>query len=91
MDEMAQKPKPTKETDSKYFLKVVLFFILGTFWVRLVGVAIGPFTDISLPLGLFLGIALASHERFQIDRKIEYAVLLAASFISFYLPVGITI
>lgn len=92
-----QKKKPAKksvvrtESDSAYFLKIVLFFILGTFWVRLVNVNVGPFEHLSLPIGLLIGLAFASHEHFQIDRKIEFAVLLAATFISFYLPVGITI
>lgn len=81
----------TKETDSAYFLKIVLYFVLGTLWVRLVDVSIGPFQHISLPLGLCVGLLLVSHERFHIDRKVEYAILLAATFISFYLPVGITI
>lgn len=81
----------TRESDSSYFLKLVLYFILGTFWVRLLHIDIGPFEHLSLPLGLLLGVFFASHEHFQIDRKIEFAVLLAATFISFYLPVGITI
>lgn len=79
------------ESDSTYFLKLVLYFMLGTFWVRLLHVGIGPFEHLSLPAGLLLGLAFASHEHFQIDRKIEFAVLLAAAFMSFYLPVGITI
>ena len=91
---MAKKKKTIKsntETDSKYFLKIILFFILGTFWVRLVNINVGSLTHLSLPIGLILGIVFASHEHFQIDRKIEFAVLLAATFISFYLPVGITV
>jgi hypothetical protein len=83
--------KVTSETNSTYFLKLILFFALGTFWVRLLHINIGPFEHISLPLGLVVGILFASHEHFQIDRKIEFAVLLAATFISFYLPVGIII
>ncbi len=86
-----QKQKKSKESDPAYFLKLVLFFILGTLWVRLVDVQIGPFEHLSLPVGLVVGLLFASHEHFQVDRKIEYAVLLAATFISFYLPVGITI
>jgi Na+/H+ antiporter NhaC len=79
------------EKDSTYFLKIILFFILGTFWIRLLNVNIGPIHHMSLPLGLIIGIFFASHEHFQIDRKIEFAVLLTATFISFYLPVGITL
>lgn len=91
---MAKQKKKTKkaaESDSAYFLKLILFFILGTLWVRLLDVQIGPFEHVSLPIGLIIGLVFASHDHFQIDRKIEFAVLLAATFISFYLPVGITI
>ncbi len=86
-----RKKKSSRESDSAYFLKLVLYFLLGTFWIRLLNVSFGPFEHLSIPVGLILGLIFASHEHFQIDRKIEYAVLLAATFISFYLPVGITI
>lgn len=92
---MAKKQKRTKkrlvESDSAYFLKIILFFIMGTLWVRLLEVNIGPFEHLSIPVGLVIGLVFASHDNFQIDRKVEYAVLLAATFISFYLPVGVTI
>lgn len=91
MAKQKKKTSKTNESDSTYFLKLVLFFLLGTFWVRLLNVNAGPFEHLSLPVGLILGLIFASHEHFQIDRKIEFAVLLAATFISFYLPVGITI
>lgn len=91
MAKTKRKSKKSNESDSTYFLKLVLFFILGTFWVRLVDVKLGPFENLSLPVGLIVGLVFASHEHFQVDRKIEYAVLLAATFISFYLPVGITL
>lgn len=83
--------KNQKETDSTYFLKLLMYFALGTLWVRLLNINVGPFEHLSLPLGLLIGLVFASHEHFQIDRKIEFAVLLAATFISFYLPVGVTV
>lgn len=86
------KKKPTAtEPDGLYLLKLLLFFILGTFWVRLTGLSIGPLEDVSLPIGLVVGLVFAAHEHFQIDRKIEFAVLLVATFISYYLPVGVVI
>jgi hypothetical protein len=90
---MARKNKNSSgiEPDSRYFLKIVLYFLLGTFWVRIVNVQIGPFEHLSLPAGLVLGLLFASHEHFQIDRKVEFAVVLLATFISFYLPIGITL
>ena len=86
-----RKSKSKAESDSSYFLKLVLYFILGTLWVRLLNVNIGSFEHLSVPIGLVIGLVFASHEHFQIDRKIEFAILLGATFISFYLPVGITI
>ncbi len=80
--------KQRPETNSVYFLKILMYFILGTVWVRLVNVNIGAFHDISLPVGLVVGLLFASHEHFQIDSKVEFAILIIAAFISFYLPVG---
>ena len=88
---MPKKKKTNNQSDSTYLLKILLFFILGTFWIRLNDVNIGPFEHLSLPLGLVIGLLFASHEHFQIDRKIEYAFLIAATVMSFYLPVGIVI
>ena len=88
MAKQKRKAKKT-ETDSAYLLKIVLYFILGTFWVRIINIDAGSFKDLSLPVGLVVGVLFASHEHFQIDRKLEYAILLVATFISFYLPVGI--
>lgn len=80
-----------QQSDTAYFLKLIVYFICGTFWVRLLNVDIGAFTHLSLPLGLVAGIAFSTFECSHVDKKIELAVLLAATFISFYLPVGITL
>ena len=61
-----------KEPDSVYFLKALLFFILGTIWLQLNGHTV-------LPLGLVLGIIFAQHDHFNIDRKIEYVILIIAA------------
>ena len=81
-----QKKRPkavsiSRDPDSVYILKIVLFFLIGTFWVH---VATDSMT-IPLPLGLAIGLWFASHDHFKIDRKIEYAVLLVAMFISYFL------
>lgn len=86
-----RKTSQRKETDSAFFLKIILFLILGTFWIRLNDVNIGPFEHLSVPAGLLVGILFATHEHFQIDRKIEYAILLVVTIMSFYLPVGIVV
>lgn len=79
--------KKNQEPDSVYFLKILLFFILGTMWLRITDIEISG-GSISLPLGLLIGIFFASHDHFRIDRKIEYAMLLVAAAISYSLPVG---
>ena len=79
--------KQPEELDSMYFLKMAFYLVLGSTWVHIVK----GNSEIPLPIGAALGVILASHERFQIDRKIEYAILLMAMFIGFWLPIGITV
>ena len=84
--------KELPERDSTYFLKLVLFVILGTLWLKLSSpVLIGPFMLSGVPIGLFIGLIFASHEHFQVDRKLEYAVLLLMTIVSYFLPAGIVI
>jgi hypothetical protein len=77
--------KVTNEVDSVYFLKLVLYLILGSQWLRITRGS----SQIPIPYGLIIGLAFAWHEHFQIDRKIEYAILLVAMFIGFWLPLGL--
>ena len=70
---MAKKARTT-ETDGVYFLKVILYFVLGLIWIQING-------HIVVPLGLFLGLVFASRDHFRIDRKIEYLTLLIAALI----------
>ena len=81
-----RKPKRSDELDSVYFLKLVIYLIAGTLWVK---VTYGDTMQIPIPLGPALGILFASHDHFQIDRKIEYAILLMAALVGFWAPVGI--
>lgn len=74
-------------SESQYFLKLVLFLIVGSFWVRIRINGI----QIPIPAGLIIGLLLTRSERFKIDRKIEYAVLLIAMFIGFWTPLGLYI
>jgi hypothetical protein len=83
-----QKP----ETDAVYFLKLVLYIILGSFWLKFSHpLAIGSFLVNGFPLGLIIGLIFAHHDHFQVDRKIEYAILIIATIVSFFLPAGIVI
>jgi hypothetical protein len=76
------------EPDSAFFLKAVIFLILGSQWIYIES---GNEWQIPIPVGLIIGLVFATHEHFQIDRKIEYVVLLFATFISFWLPIGLVI
>ncbi|NCU30514.1 hypothetical protein EOM57_01790 [Candidatus Saccharibacteria bacterium] len=81
-----------EESDSTYFLKLVLYMILGSLWIKLVNpIHLGPLILNGLPIGLIIGILYVSHEHFQINRKIGYAIMLVMTVISFFLPVGIII
>ena len=78
-----------QELDSTYLLKLVMYLILGSLWVRIANPA--GTLQIPIPLGLALGIVFASHEHFSIDRKIEYAVLLVAMFVGLWIQAGLYI
>jgi hypothetical protein len=81
------------ETDSTYFLKLVIFVLLGTLWLKFsqpvswMGIPIG-----AIPIGLLLGLVLVSHfEKYQSDRKIWYATLLVVTIICYFVPAGILV
>lgn len=82
-------PKPVvavaKQDDNIYLLKMVLYLILGSQWIRITK---GSMT-LPIPIGLIVGILFARTEKFSIDRKIEYAILLLSMFIAFWLPIGL--
>jgi hypothetical protein len=71
------KKRPTrqlKETDDAYFLKLLIYLVLGLIWIKHNGYMI-------FPLGLVLGIIIAQKDHFAIDRKIEYAMLIIATLV----------
>jgi len=77
----------SQELDNVYFLKLVLYLIVGSQWIRFVspdGTMVVP-----LPIGLIIGLLFATHEHFKIDRKIEFSVLLVAMFVGFWTQVGV--
>lgn len=86
------KKKQTTETDGAYLLKIVMYLIFGSLWLKFaapVYIAGVPFTGI--PIGLFVGLIFASHDHFQVDRKIEYVLLILVAIISYFLPSGIVL
>lgn len=82
------KRKNYSEPASVYFLKIVLFFILGTVWIRF---STETRTGLGIPAGFLVGIIFANHDHFQIDQKIEYAILLIAAVLSYVFPIGAVI
>lgn len=83
-----RKKKAPEEPDSLFFLKLVVLLIVGSQWIFINS---SDSWQIPIPIGLVLGLVMVTHEHFQIDRKIEYALLIIASFIAFWLPVGLVI
>lgn len=69
-----------------YLFKMVLYLLLGSLWLK-VGQAEGM--SVPIPIGLIIGLIFASHEHFQLDRKLEYAVLLAAMLFGYFAPYGV--
>ena len=77
-----------KETDGAFFLKIALYLIVASFWVR---IEFESGSVLPLPMGAIVAVFYALHDHFQIDRKIELAIVLNAMFISFWLPIGMFI
>lgn len=75
-----------QELDSIYFLKLVVYLILGSLWIKFTN---GASSQIPIPVGLLIGLVFASHDHIQLDRKVGYAVLLIAALLGFWLPFGI--
>ncbi len=75
------KKKNKTEPNSLYFIKILLYFLLGMIWIKVDGKTV-------FPIGLVIGILLSMHEHFQIDRKVEYAILLIATLLG-YVGLGI--
>ncbi len=86
---MPKRKSTSKETDGGYILKIVLYLIIGSQWLWVVNSDASR--QIPIPIGLLLGGFFAAHDHFQIDRKIEYALLLAAAFIGFWSQAGLIV
>ena len=83
-----QKRRSGQEPDSVYLLKLVLYLILGSIWIK---VTRTDNSQIPIPVGFIMGLIFTAHEHFKIDRKIEYAVLLIAMLVGFWAPFGLYI
>jgi len=61
-----------KESDFHFLVKVALYLVLGSVWVVLKGVRI-------IPAGVIIGFIFSKSEFLQINRKIEYVMLLVGA------------
>jgi hypothetical protein len=81
------------ESDSTYLLKLVAFVLLGTLWLKFqtpVSWFGMPFSGV--PIGLLIGLLLVHRfEKYQVDRKIWYAILIVVTIICYFVPAGIVI
>lgn len=77
----------TQSLDGMYLLKMVLYLIVGSFWLKMTVSG----AHIPIPFGLLIGLLFVRQERIQIDRKIGCAVLLVAMLVGYFAPFGIYI
>ncbi|MEO6761340.1 MAG: hypothetical protein ABI220_03110 [Candidatus Saccharimonadales bacterium] len=77
------------ETDGVFVLKLVLYVILGSLWVKIS--RNGSNLSFPIPIGLLVGLFFTTYEHFRVNRKIEYAVLLVATLFGFIAPFGLFI
>lgn len=81
------------ESDGTYLLKLIVFALLGTLWIKfqqpmiIAGILLN-----GVPAGLLIGLIIVHQfEKHQADRKIWYAILLVVTIISYFVPAGIVI
>jgi hypothetical protein len=86
---MAKQKRPQQPTDGAFILKLVLYVILGSLWLKIHSSSLD--SGIPLPIGLAVGLIFSSHEHFRIDRKIEYGVLILSALIGLMVPYGLFI
>lgn len=79
--------KSSKNSEGIYILKLVLYLILGSQWLRITKGSV----TVPLPLGVILGLLLARTDRLSFDRKMAYAILLLSMFVGYWLPIGLEI
>jgi hypothetical protein len=82
-----------RESDSTYLLKLVIYLILATFWIKLNQPIVWQgYHFTAFPLGLIIGLILVrSIEKIQEDRKIWYAVIIIVGIISNFVSAGIVL
>jgi hypothetical protein len=87
-----KQPTAKDSSDGDFFLKLVLYVILGAVWLRFASpFQIGAFQLNGAPLGMMVGVIFASRDKNIVDRKIAYAVLLVMMILTYFLPAAIVL
>ena len=86
MAKTSKTRKQSTELDGVFVLKLLLYLLLGSLWLKL---SSGNSISFGMPVGFIIGLIFTTHEHFQIDRKIEYATLLVAMLIGYFAPYGL--
>lgn len=81
------------ERDGIFFLKLVVFLLLSTLWVRLSQpIEAGPLVIQAIPVGLVVSLLLVLKiEKYQFNRKIWYVMLILMAVLTSFTPVGIIV
>lgn len=81
------------ENDGTYFLKLVLYLVLATLWLKFQHpITLGPFQFSGIPIGMLFGFLIVHRfEKYQFDRKIWYLVLVLVAVVTYFLPAGIVV
>lgn len=81
------------QSDGAYFAKLMACIVVGAIWLRFSNpIVLGPLFIPGVPVGLLLGaVGVYYIEKYQMDRKNLYIVLVVAAMVSFFLPTGIVI
>jgi hypothetical protein len=82
-----QKQRKSADFDGAFLLKLTLYVILGSLWIKVT--KSGSSLHVPVPVGLIAGLLFSMHEHFKVDRKIEYAVLVVAALFGFIAPFGL--
>ena len=85
---MVKTQPSSEEPHALYVLKIVLYLIVGSQWLK---IETRSGAQIPIPYGALIGLIFAMHDHFRIDRKVEYAVLLVAMFVGFWVPIGLSV
>ena len=81
------KKQENQELDGVFLIKLALYVVLGSLWLKINKSGTG--LTFPIPVGLLVGILFSTHELFRVDRKIEYAVLVCAAVFGFIAPYGL--